>query len=207
MEFLASVPIPVQFLVLGLFSYAEGLPLIGSILPGGTIAIFAGTLVHQDLLSPITTSLIIGFSSFFGDMTGFLIGKRFKHLKWVRAIVDNEKHQKSWDLFDRHIAIISIFGKLIPVVRSTPSIFAAVRGIQTRKYIIYSFIGSMLWAVVGVYAGRFLKIFLGEKAIPLILAVIVGSILVVIIRIIVKKEYKKYKHKKIEARRAKSIEE
>lgn len=191
-DFLMAVPVLVQFFVLSLFSYAEGLPIIGSILPGGTIAIFAGTLVQQGLISPVTTSLVIGLSSFFGEMTGFFIGKKFKHLRWVRAIVENQKNQKTWDLFDRHLLIITIFGKLIPVVRSTPSIFAAVRGTNTRKYIIYSFIGSMLWAVVGVYAGKLLEGFFGKKAIPLIFGIIVVSILVVVLRIVIKKLYSRY---------------
>lgn len=187
-EFLMVVPTQVQLFVLFLFSFAEGLPIIGSILPGGTIAIFAGTLVQKGLLSPIITSLVIGVSSFLGDMTGFFIGKKFKHLRWIKSIVENEKHQKNWDLFDRHILIITIFGKLIPVVRSTPSILAAVRGIKTRKYILYSFIGSMLWAWVGVYAGKLIEDFFGDNAITVIFLIVVGSILFVTGRIL----YKKY---------------
>ncbi len=186
-EFLLTVPVTAQFFVLSLFSFAEGLPIIGSILPGGTIAIFAGTLVQQGLLSSVTTSLVIGFSSFAGDMTGFFIGKKFKHLSWVRSIVENEKHKKNWDLFDRHIVIIAIFGKLVPVVRSTPSILAAVRGINTRKYIICSFIGSILWAVVGVYAGNLIEKFFGEKAMLFIFVIIVVSIVVVGMRMLIKK--------------------
>lgn len=194
-NFLSSVPQPVQLFILALSSFAEGLPVIGSILPGGTIAIFSGTLVEQGLLHPLSTSIVIGFSSFFGDMTGFLIGKRYKHLKWVRKIVDNEKHQKTWDLFDRHIAIISIFGKLIPVVRSTPSIFAAVRGINTRKYIVYSFIGSALWAFVGVYAGKLFKAYFGERAIPFLFALMILSIFIVIARALIKNIFKNKSHK------------
>lgn len=190
-EFLTTVPTALKLFVLFLFSYAEGLPVIGSILPGGTIAIFAGTLVQQGLLSPIATMSVIGFSSFAGDMTGFFISKRFRHLRWIRAIVENEKHQKNWDLFDRHIVIITIFGKLIPVVRSTPSILAAVRGIKTRKYIICSFIGSILWAVVGVYAGNLIEKFFGEKAITFVFGIIVISIAIVCTRIIIKRIRKK----------------
>lgn len=191
--FLGSVPEPLQLFILALSSFAEGLPVIGSVLPGGTIAIFAGTLVEQGILHPLSTSIIIGLSSFSGDMTGFFVGKKFKHLKWIRKIVDNEKHQKTWDLFDRHIAIISIFGKLIPVVRSTPSIFAAIRGIKTRKYIIYSFIGSALWAFAGVYAGKLFKAYFGEKTIPFLFGLIILSITVVVFRTIIKNLYQKYK--------------
>lgn len=167
--------------VLGFFSFAEGLPVIGSILPGGTIAIFAGSLSASGIIAPLTACLLVGIASFAGDMTGFLLGKRFRHLSWIQKIVNSEKHQKSWDLFDRHIAIITIFGKLIPVVRSTPSVFAAVRGIRTRRYIVYSFLGSMLWGVVGVYAGNFFTAYFGERAIPFILALIVASIVAVLV--------------------------
>lgn len=194
-----AVPASVQLLVISLFSFAEGLPVIGSVLPGGTIAIFAGTLVEQGLLSPVATSMVIGLSSFFGDMTGFFIGRKFKHLRWIRAIVENEKHQKTWDLFDRHIMIITIFGKLVPVVRSTPSILAAVRNIKMRKYILYSFIGSVLWAVVGIYAGKLIEQFLGDRAIPFILGIIVISICIVLVRMGFKKWQSHKRSRKQEA--------
>lgn len=41
---LEAIPVASQMVVLGFFSFAEGLPVIGSIIPGGTIAIFAGGL-------------------------------------------------------------------------------------------------------------------------------------------------------------------
>jgi membrane protein DedA with SNARE-associated domain len=178
---LETIPPAWQMVVLGFFSFAEGLPVIGSILPGGTIAIFAGGLSAKGIIAPLTACLLVGVASFLGDMTGFFLGKRFRHLKWIQAIVSHEKHQKSWDIFDRHIAIITIFGKLIPVVRSTPSVFAAIRGIRTRRYIIYSFIGSMLWGVAGVYAGNFFTTYFGERALSFILGLIVLSIVGVLI--------------------------
>ncbi len=196
---MSSVPEPLQLFLLFIFSFTEGVPVIGSIIPGGTIAIFAGTLAEQGLLNPFTTSLVIGIASFIGDMTGFFVSKNFKNISWVKNLVEDEKHQKKWDLFDRHVAIITIFGKLIPVVRSSPSIFAAVRGIKTRRYMTYSFIGSVLWAVAGVYAGKLFTNIFGEKAVTFILGIIVVSIAIVIIRMIVKniiRKHKSIKHKK-----------
>lgn len=192
-EFLSQVSPKVQLLILFFFSFAEGLPVIGSVLPGGTIAIFAGTLVEQGLLSLTATSLVIGISSFFGDMTGFFIGKKFKHLRFIKRIVEDEKHQKTWDLFDRHLMLISIFGRLIPVVRSAPSILAAFRGVRTRTYIGYSFLGSMLWAVLGIYAGKLIEKFLGERAISLIFMILAASIIFVVGRILFKKVSRRLK--------------
>ena len=178
---LETIPTEWQMPVLSFFSFAVWLPVIGSVLPGGTIAIFAGGLSAKGIIAPLTACTIVGLASFLGDMTGFLIAKRFKHLKWIKAIVENEKHQKSWELFDRHLALIAIFGKLIPLVRSTPSLFAAVRGVHTKRYIIYSFIGSMIWGVVGVYAGNFFTSYFGDRALSLILLLIIVSIISVLI--------------------------
>jgi membrane-associated protein len=150
-------------------------------------------------MSPLFAGIIIAISSFGGDMTGFLLGKRFRHWKPIQRLVDHEKYQKSWDLFDRHIALITIFGKLIPVVRSTPSLFAAVRGIPARRYMLYSFLGSVLWAFAGVYAGNFLTALLGDNAIAIILGILVLSIIIIAIRFFLIKK-RKSQHRKSDNR-------
>jgi len=171
-----------QILWMSFFAYAEGLPVIGSILPGGTIALLAGSLSATGSFSPLTAFLFIGASNFFGDMTGFLLGKRYRNHSFIKKLVEKESHQKNWDLFDRHIALISIFGKLIPLVRSVPSLFAAFRGIKTRRYIFYSFIGSFLWAFAGVYFGNFLTQVFGNSAILIIFGILMISIVLVVVQ-------------------------
>ncbi len=179
---LASVPSVWRLIILFLFAFAEGLPVIGSISPGGTIAILAGSLSVNGLISPMAAFVLISVGSFLGDITGFLLSKRFKHLSFIQKIVTHEKHQKSWDLFDRHIAIITIFGKIIPFVRSTPSIFAAARGIHTKRYVLYSFMGSVLWGFAGVYAGNLFTRYFGERAISFIVGALILSVFIVAVR-------------------------
>jgi len=193
LDTLTNIPPVLQIISIFIFSYTEGLPVIGSILPGGTIALLAGSLSAKGILNPFTAFIVIAIGSFLGDMSGFFLGKKFKNHKFIKSITSHEKHQNSWDLFDRHIAIVAIFGKLIPVVRSTPSIFAAARGIKTRKYIMYSFIGSLLWAFVGVFTGNTLTKYLGDNAVSIILLVLVSSVLVVISRSYFKKYIKNRK--------------
>lgn len=176
-----------QILWMSLFAYAEGLPVVGSVLPGGTIALLAGSLASSGSFTPMMAFLFIAFSNFFGDMTGFLLGKRFKNHRFIKNLVEKEKHQKNWDLFDRNLAFISIFGKLIPVVRSVPSLLAAFRGIKTRRYIIYSFIGSFLWAFAGVYFGNFLAQVFGNSAILIILGILLVSVILVVFNYLKKK--------------------
>ncbi len=189
-SFTLSISPLLQIITIFLFSYAEGLPVVGSILPGGTIALLAGSLSATGVFKPMAAFLTIAIGSFLGDMTGFFLGRKFKEHRWIKKITTHEKYQKTWDLFDRHIAIVAIFGKLLPVVRSTPSIFAAARGIKTRRYMLYSFIGSLLWSFAGVYAGNILTKFIGDKAIVVILCVLVLSVIIVFTRTYLKKRRK-----------------
>lgn len=168
-----SVTPVLRFVLIFVSSFAEGLPVIGSILPGGTIALLVGTLARDGFISiPLAISTIAA-GGFLGDMTGYYIGRRFKHAKWLHALVAQEQHQSKWDVFDRNLAIIVIFGKLIPVVRSTPSIFAGARNIRVRRYLFLSFVGSFVWAFGGVYGGVLIATFFGASAIPLIIGLLV----------------------------------
>jgi membrane protein DedA with SNARE-associated domain len=186
-ELMQSVSYPIKILILSIFSFAEGLPVIGSVLPGGTIALLAGGLSSSGaLINPFVVSLVVGTTGFLGDMVGFFLGRKFKNISWVSNLVTHEKYKKSWDLFDRHLAIVTIFGKLLPVIRSTPSLFAAVKGVKTRRYMFYSLIGSYLWGFAGVYAGNIFTKYLGPKFIGIVLAILIISILIIIIRALIK---------------------
>jgi len=185
-----SVSLFARMLFIFISSFLEGLPIIGSILPGGTVALLIGSLSNKGFISPLVAISIIAFGSFLGDITGFYIGKYFKNTRWLKKIIEHEKHQKKWDVFDRHIALIVIFGKLIPVVRSTPSFFAGARNIKTQKYFLFSFLGSIIWAVVGIYGGQALSRIFGNYAVIIIILILIVSGIITFIVNYRKKKYK-----------------
>lgn len=177
-----------RYLFIFIVSIVEGFPVIGSILPGGTIALLVGSLSTEQFVIPWLAVVSIAVGTFLGDMAGFFIGKFYGKKEWVRKLVIKERHEKSWELFDRHLALVVIFGKLLPVVRSTPSLFAAIRGVHTRRYVLYSALGSVLWSCAGVYGGNILSRLIGEKAIILIIGVLIVSAVFVGVRSLVKKK-------------------
>ena len=189
MEFITSTVTDIFFsvspawriILVFLSAFAEGLPVVGTILPGGTIALLVGSLSETGFISPLTAVAVIAVGSFLGDSTGFFIGKYFKHIRWIKKLVSHEKHQTSWELFDRHIALIVVFGKLIPVVRSAPSFFAGARNVSSKKYLLFSGLGSLLWAFAGIYGGSALTRVFGPYAVPIILGILVVSAIVALI--------------------------
>lgn len=174
-----------------LFSFGEGLPIIGSLLPGGTIALLVGSLSKEGYINPWTAIHLIALGSFIGDMVGFVLGRYMQKFAYIQKIINADKHKKKWDLFDRHAALVIIFGKLLPVIRSTPGLFAGVRKMDIWRYVIYVGIGSYVWAIGGVFGGNFLAQVLGENAIPIIILafILLGGITFIINNYIKKKKY------------------
>jgi membrane-associated protein len=180
--FFFILPTSLREVMVFIFAYLEGLPIIGSILPGGTIALLVGSLTTEGYMNAPLAAGIIAIGSFLGDATGFFVGRKIKGTKLFRKLVMQERHQKSWEVFDRHLAIILVFGKLVPVVRSTPSFFAGARTIPFSRYALWSAMGSSLWALMGIYGGKLLSRVLGPNAIPLIIGILIISAVFALIK-------------------------
>jgi membrane protein DedA with SNARE-associated domain len=189
-----SVPEFFRYTIMFIMAFVEGVPILGTLFPGGTMPIIVGSLSLQGFVSSFWAILFITLGSFSGDMLGFYLGKHFCNHRWIKSILENEKHQSTWDLFDRHFALVVIFGKSLPVIRSTPSLFASARGVAIKKYALYSIVGSLLWAIVGMYGGKIIGHILGANvAVLLVFGLIILSGLYIVLKNIIRhfKNYKK----------------
>lgn len=164
-----------KYLFMFFMAFGEGLPVIGSFLPGGTIALLIGGFSAEGLINPWLAIHIIALGSLIGDLLGFFFGRYLLHVRWVYRIVHDKKHKSKWDLFDRHAALVIIFGKVIPIIRSIPSLFAGVRRMNIFRYIIFASIGSYLWAITGIFGGKYLTQLFGKHTILFLFGILVVS--------------------------------
>ncbi|MCI5051069.1 MAG: VTT domain-containing protein [Candidatus Pacebacteria bacterium] len=165
-----------RYLLVFAFAFGEGLPIIGSFLPGGTVSLLIGGLSEDGFINPWLAVHIIAIGSLIGDLIGFFAGQKLLHFKKVRDFVYAEKQQSKWDLFDRHAALVIIFGKIIPVIRSTPALFAGARKMHLGEYIFFVLIGSYLWAIGGIWGGKYLAQYFGSSFIIILVVIIILSI-------------------------------
>ena len=177
-ELFFSVTPAARTLLIILFAFGEGLPIVGSFLPGGTIALLVGSLSGNSFISPWLAIHLIALGSLAGDLVGFFAGMKLKNVRSIKKILESEKHIKKWDLFDRHAAIVIIFGKILPVIRSTPALFAGARNMNIGKYICYVLIGSYIWAIGGIFGGKYITKVLGGYSVAIIIGagVLIGLI-------------------------------
>lgn len=163
----------IRDLLIFLFSFGEGLPIIGSFLPGGTIALLVGSLAQEGFVNAWLAITIIALGSFCGDIVGYYAGKKLGNIPAIKKKLEDDKHASKWDLFDRHAALVIILGKVLPVVRSTPALFAGAKSFNLGKYSVYVLIGSFVWAAVGIFGGGLLAQIFGKSAVPILLGALI----------------------------------
>ncbi len=185
--------------LVALSGIAESLPIIGVIFPGQNIVIIVGSFFWKHhiygLIAVATAGVYIwhqiGYWLWekygiqlieeYGPSVGF----------WkTEARYLEEQIQKRWGIF-------MVFGTFHNITRAFVPFIAGSMKMDKKRFALYNFIGSLLWAVViivvGVMFGHYYDIIL--KKLPWIL----GGLMVVIIGYILlfkKKEFMKYLEEK-----------
>lgn len=110
----------------------------------GDVNIFA--VVGLATLGAITGALINYFLSLW---IGRPIVYRFAASRFGHAcLIDEAKVEKAENYFDRHGAVSTFIGRLIPAVRQLISIPAGLARMNIGKFIIYTGLGALTWNVV-----------------------------------------------------------
>ncbi|MBQ6694106.1 MAG: DedA family protein [Bacteroidaceae bacterium] len=78
---------------------------------------------------------------------------RFGHI----CLIDEAKVQRAEEYFDKHGALSTFIGRLIPAVRQLISIPAGLARMSIGKFLIYTTLGAGIWNVVLATIGYYLS--------------------------------------------------
>lgn len=78
---------------------------------------------------------------------------RFGHI----CLIDEAKVQRAEEYFDKHGALSTFIGRLIPAVRQLISIPAGLARMSVGKFLIYTTLGAGIWNVVLATIGYYLS--------------------------------------------------
>jgi membrane protein DedA with SNARE-associated domain len=139
-------------------SFLESLPIVGTIVPGSITMTAIGTLIGTGALpiTPTFLSAIIG--AFFGDFTGFLVGRLGEER--IFNVWPFNKH-KDWlqygrDFFRKHGCKSVIIGRFIGPVRSAIPMIASLLGMSYFRFVIAGTCSATLWSLLYILPGYFL---------------------------------------------------
>lgn len=74
--------------------------------------------------------------------------------KWVQIRESDLTKAEEW--FDRHAMAAVLVGRCVPLIRSVVSIPAGFRRMKLVPYLLYTFLGSLMWNIALVGAGALL---------------------------------------------------
>lgn len=200
--------------------FAESGLLIGFFLPGDSLLFTAGFLTHQGILNINIhlLVLILFIAAAAGDSVGYMFGNRvgrkiFRKPDSLLFKKENITHAEKF--YEKHGPKTIIIARFIPIVRTFAPIVAGIGKMHYKTFILFNFIGALLWAVgvtyLGYYAGAwFTSIGLGidQVLLPVVLIIILISVLPPVIHILkdadrrtaikrsLQHEYKKYREKR-----------
>ena len=135
-------------------------------IPSELVLPFAGFLVGQGTtVEPLTGSpwnyWLTVLAGTLGATVGALIayaigawGGRPVLERWGRYLgITSADLDKADDFFARHGEAASFFGRMIPVIRSLVSFAAGIAHMPLGKFTLFSFLGSLPWTALLVFAG------------------------------------------------------
>ncbi|MEI6396740.1 MAG: bifunctional DedA family/phosphatase PAP2 family protein [Candidatus Taylorbacteria bacterium] len=146
----------------------EGIPLLGTLVPGHISIIVAGFLIRIGVFNVWFTCALAVIAAVSGDYIGFYLGKRYG-LALIDKVkpfffITDEHIAKVQRLLDKHTGKAMILGRLSPVTRSLMPFMVganhsddrmdkAAKKCDEKRFWIFNIIGGSIWAVGSIILG------------------------------------------------------
>ena len=163
-SFFEATPMAIYLMVLGLMVVESSFIPFPSEVIVPPAAYLAATSHEVNIIAVVliaTVGAVIGalVNYFLSVWIGRPIVYKFADSKLGHAcLIDREKMDNAERYFDRHGAVSTFVGRLIPAVRQLISIPAGLARMNVGKFVIFTGLGAMTWnivlAVLGWWLGR-----------------------------------------------------
>ena len=151
----------VGFWIVVAIIFAECGLLIGFFLPGDSLLFIAGLVIASGAISIniAAACLILFVAALIGNITGYWIGHKAGPALFNKPdsrLFKQEYVDHTHRFFDKYGARAIVLARFVPIVRTFITAVAGVGRMDFRKYLVFSAIGALLWAVGVTLAGYFL---------------------------------------------------
>jgi len=147
-------------LILFLIAFAESTPMIGLIVPGSTLIVFAGFLVLEGKCSLTLLILVTTSGALLGDLFSFWMG--FYYGSKLLKLRSFQKHhqlvKRAERFFVEHGGKSIFFARFLGPIRGITPFIAGLSGMPKRPFYGYALISAILWGIcypgIGYLGGR-----------------------------------------------------
>ena len=143
--------------VLFLLVFFEGMPLIGTAVPGHVALVAAGFLVKIGVFGLYPVLILSVAAALLGDFAGFLLGRKYGMglIDRLRPyfFITHEHIAKARKLLDAHTGKAMIIGRFSPMTRALTPFLVGAGKVPAGKFWLFNAIGGASWAVLSVVLG------------------------------------------------------
>ena len=177
------------YVVVTAIIFAECGLLIGFFLPGDSLLFTAGFLASQKLpgtdqnfFNIWLLSGLCGIAAALGPAVGYWFGRAVGPRLFVRedSRFFKRRHlQTAHEFYERHGGKALLLARFMPIVRTFAPIVAGIGAMNYTRFVIYTLIGALIWAVGVTWAGYFLGSAIPDVdryLLPIVALIIVASI-------------------------------
>jgi membrane protein DedA with SNARE-associated domain len=160
---------------------------VGVPLPGETILIAAGFLIHQGTLDPGETVAFGVLGSIVGNQVGYWAGRKGGRpfvLRWGRYVgVTHEHLLRVEGVFARNGGKAMFLARFVPGLRALGALVAGIGRMHRRTFLFYNVLAGAVWATSSIFLGYLfsgsldlLEEWMGSVTVLLVLLVVLALV-------------------------------
>ncbi len=146
------------YLILFLIIYCETGLVVTPFLPGDSLLFVSGALAATGSLDVHTLFLVLVAASFLGDNTNYWVGRFVGPKVFSREgsrLLNPKYLERTQGFYDRHGGKTVIIARFVPIVRTFAPFVAGIGRMRVPRFVMFAFIGAIVWIGSLVYAGYF----------------------------------------------------
>ncbi len=144
---------PIAFLA----AFVEGLPIVGSIVPGSSITVILGITAHVQKIHLVPLIFIATAGGFLGDILGYVVGKKYGNHFLEKlsgyAFIGKKNIDRVKSVVEAHPIKTIIIGRFNSVTRAISPVIFGSTNYSFGAFVASSLVSSVFWAVVHLVGG------------------------------------------------------
>ena len=148
------------YVAIAVIIFAECGLLIGFFLPGDSLLFTAGFLASQGLGVNIwVLTFVCGLAAAIGPLVGYWYGAWMGPRLFNRedSIWFHKRHlMRAHEFYERHGGKALVLARFMPIVRTFAPVVAGMAVMNYARFVVYTAIGAVVWAVGVTWLGYFL---------------------------------------------------
>ena len=146
-------------LIIALIIFCETGLVVTPILPGDSMIFAFGAIAAQSAteLNVHVSAMTFVAAAFLGNLVNYSIGRYIGPVVYEKnyKLIKREYLDRTKKFFDKYGAMTIIYTRFAPILRTFAPFIAGVGQMRYGKFMLYNFIGGLLWVLAFIYAGYF----------------------------------------------------